>query len=286
MSQGYRFDRTARAERYFVGSMLVHLLMANNFHGLKKLFREIFKDEITPDINSSTDYEIVSELDALRDGSVQNNAVKKLYRELRRVAVPDLFLRWSTKCLVIEAKFFTDPSGGDLVKQINLQKEAIEHVKAYTKYKDFFFKYSALTANPQGPFLGDVYELSWEELLVWITDKNSASEDELYAHDILRCALDRLANEVKAGNGITFEKLKFDQLMDNIPRLIKEKKIYIGFTGGISALMESELEELESRSHFKVSDIRWTDNWISLDLFLQKIFAVRGLFDNYDDSSE
>lgn len=146
MKAGYRFDATARAERYFVATLLTHLLLSDGFAGLKRLFYHMFGDETCASL--SDDFEIVSELDPLRDGSIQDSAVKKLYQEHKRIAVPDLFLRWGHNCLIIEAKFFTDPAAEELHEQVKLQKEAIKKVQPYTFYKNWEVRYATLTIQP------------------------------------------------------------------------------------------------------------------------------------------
>jgi len=127
----YTFDRVARAERYFADTLLPHLLMAHEFMGLKLLFRHVLSQvdfSQFPD-----DFELVTELDPLRDGSVGNETVRTLYRDLGRVTVPDLFVRWDRYCLVIEAKFFTDPADDELTEQVSLQRKAIAvHPRAHT----------------------------------------------------------------------------------------------------------------------------------------------------------
>src|SRR5262245_2830327 len=164
MSAGYRFDRTARAERYFVDTLFAHFLLADNFAGLRLLFEHIFGSEACTGLDE--DFEIVSELDPLRDGSVGNNQVKNLYRQFRRVAVHDIFLHCSHLCLVIEGKFFTDPATEELAKQVNLQREAIDKVKPFTLYKDWQIKFAVLTTTPvKSSLQADITVLSWDTIL-------------------------------------------------------------------------------------------------------------------------
>jgi len=286
MNQEYKFDKTARTERYLVNTLFTHLLMADNFSGLKEIFRLVFSEDSCATLSDNDDFEIVSELDALRDGSIQHPEVKKLYRELKRVAVPDLFLRWSSKCLIIEAKFFTEPSNDSLERQVQLQKDAINSVKKYTAYKDYEITFSTLTINPPKANPTDTTALSWDNILKFITVDENSSKDKIYAKDMLNCALRRAKEENRSGGGVTYEMKTYDQLMSSMTDLIKDGKIFIGFTGGPLALLNAKLDELKERSHYKVSSTRWSDNWISVDVFLNRIFQLRGLFDEYDDSSE
>ena len=46
---------------------------------------------------------------------------------------------------------------------------------------------------------------------------------------------------------VTFEKMKFDDLLTRLPQLIAQGKIFLGFTGGIEALSNvSELGEFRT----------------------------------------
>ncbi len=111
-----RFDETARSERYFSATLLSRLLMVNEFAGLKALFKDL---DIVPANSLSTDIEIVTELDPLRDGAKANKNIESIFAKEGRMAVPDLFLRWGKRILVIEAKFFTAPTIEDLDAQVS-----------------------------------------------------------------------------------------------------------------------------------------------------------------------
>jgi hypothetical protein len=102
--------------------------MVDDFEGIKLLFKHIFNDKI----NEPDDFEIVTELDPIRDGSVYNSEIKKIFKDSGRVAVPDIFIRWGTKVLVIEAKFFTQPSVDELQDQLKLQKDALPAIISNT----------------------------------------------------------------------------------------------------------------------------------------------------------
>jgi hypothetical protein len=285
MADGYRFDGVARAERYFVNTLLSHLLMANNFAGLRSLFCHVFGEGIC--LGLADDFEVVSEVDPLRDGSVDHPVVKKLYREFRRVAVPDLFLRWSHLCLVIEAKFFTDPSDEELREQVSLQREAIRKVQPYTLYKDWAIQHAILNlvGGASGNLDGTVV-LSWDAIMRIIDKPGQQTQDIIYAKQMIQQARERALKELPPGAGITFERLKFDSLLTELPRLVRQGKVFIGFTGGIEALSTADENTLRNRSHYKVSDVRWSDNWLTIDQFLHRLFELRGYFDKYDAHGE
>lgn len=281
---GHKFDELARSERYFVGTLFSHLLMVDNFWGLKQIFKHIYSKETINSIIENYEFEIVSELDALRDGAIKDADIKALYREFRRIAVPDIFLRWANLCIVIEAKFFTNPAIDTLENQINLQREAISKVKMHTAYSEYAFEFIALTIHQKkSPTFNSI---SWETALALLDNKDNSSKDYSYAKSTLHCAVERAKDELKQSSKIRYENIKFHQMMNEISSLIDQGKIYIGFTGGVPALSITTLAELENRINYKISDICWSDNWISLDVFLRRVFELRGMFKQYDNSTD
>lgn len=283
MKPGYRFDATARTERYFVATLLTHLLISNNFTGLKQLFQQIFDSESCTSL--SDDFEIVSELDPLRDGSVQSSIVKKLYQEHKRIAVPDLFLRWGHNCVVIEAKFFTDPAAEELHEQVKLQKEAIKKVQPYTFYNNWEIRYAILTveAVTKIPIPG-IISLTWDQIVAIFNDNDNLSVDMIYAINTIKSAIKRF-RQTETSN-VSYERLKYVDLINQLPRLINQGKVFIGFTGGLEAFESTTLSEIQHRSHYRVSDVQWTDNWFSLDQFLHHIFSLQGYIKTYNDHGE
>ena len=268
----YSFQDVARSERYFVSSLLCHVLMNNNFEGLQSLFKRILGNETCDSLK--LEFEIVSELDPLRDGSVYHNEVKKLYKEFKRIAVPDLFLRWDNQCLIIEAKFFTDPDDGELYEQIRTQMSAIEKVKEFTNYQHMHFYYVALTVN--GIQNNEVLSITWSDVLDIIDILDNKSHDMFYCSHVIKKAVERVRLENKpGGNKVTFEKHTLESLILNLPDFIKKGKIYVGFSGGLDALNQTDLVLLEKRSHYKVSDIRWSDNWITIDNIVRRYIELK-----------
>lgn len=107
------------------------------------------------------------------------------------------------------------------------------------------------------------------------------SEDLNYYKIVIQKAKDRAINE--SARLVNYEKLKFEDLLAKLPQLIIQGKIFVGFTGGIEALSSvSEIAELVNRSHYKVSDTQWTHNWIPLDMFLHKVFELKGYYNKYN----
>lgn len=180
----FKFDEIARSERYFVSTLLTHLLMADDFKGLKTLVRKTHDLHEKPKDDDNEDFEVVTELDPVRDVHYYDNGKNNLLNEHGRVAVPDMFLRWGKNILVIEAKFFTDPADEKVVDQVREQQRAIEIVKKYTEYQgDYNFKYAMLTTRS----LADkeskddkIIRLTWEEIVALIDGLELSSLDNQY----------------------------------------------------------------------------------------------------------
>ena len=227
-------------------------------------------------ITEKDDFEIITELDPLRDGSVYHYEVKKLYKEFKRLAVPDLFLRWGNYCLIIEAKFFTDPAEEDLTLQIKSQREAIKKVIEFTNYSTMKIKFVTLTINKtEAKELehNDIECITWDNILE-ILSATTNSLDIKYCKEVLEKSITRAKAEFKHQD-LIYHKLKFSKLMSDAPQLIKEGVYYIGFTGGIEALERASLNELENRSHYKISAQHISENWIPLDVFLKVVIKLQ-----------
>lgn len=272
----YTFDQVARAERYFADTLLPHLLLAQEFMGLKQLFHHVLPSVDFSQVPET--FEVVTELDPLRDGSVGNGAIRELYRDLGRVAVPDLFVRWDRYCLVIEAKFFTDPADDDLAEQVSLQRKAIATIREHTQYHDQSYQFEHVILGIRHCQIQQVHSITWDELCdVILAPVLTRHESDIqYCQQVIRDAITRAKREREAVGRINFTKMKFAELMGNISTLIQQQKVYIGFVGGERQLAIATLDGLENRSHYKVSDERWSENWITLDQFLHRVFQLKG----------
>lgn len=275
-----QFDKVARSERYFTSTILSHILMVNGFIGLKELFKNFY--EVLETESPSNDFEIVSELDPLRDGSVYCEEVKKLFTEYKRVAVPDIFLRWSNYILIIEAKFFTFPTIEELLVQIKAQKQAINLIKSNSIYRNMNIQYILLTINEindndKGRLQSEKITLfTWEKLYDLLLKNNlfEYSVDAKYCQKILLNSINRAKQELDPSRKKVSYSLinNLNDLINKLPDLINNGNIYIGFSEGIQ---NTTLEDLMNRSHYKVSDTQWSNNWISLDIFLKKLFELK-----------
>lgn len=271
----YNFQDVARSERYFTATLLPHLLMANGFEGADILLRHVFKNtNFKPD----DEFEIVTELDPLRDASVVNNFIKDQFKEHGRIAVPDVFIRRGNYILIIEAKFFTLPYWEDLEYQVGEQKRAFDMVRKETNYVNSTIEYCLLLVKaPDGVKNNSIFTLTWDEILN-LLETNLTSSDSIdikYALDIIKQSNSRAKPELsKISNRGHTHISSIGELVDKLPLLLKERKIYVGFSEGFYS-DEIDLNYLESRSHYKVSDKQYTSNWIRIEDLVAKYISLK-----------
>ncbi|MBP7678787.1 MAG: hypothetical protein KA096_00015 [Bacteroidales bacterium] len=273
--QKYFFQDVARAERYFTATLLPHLLMINNFEGVKILFRHVYNDN---NLSEPDDFEIVTELDPVRDGSVYNDDVRKIYKELGRIAVPDLFIRWGKRILAIEAKFFTEPTSDELQDQLKLQWDALSAIIAQTNYDPSNIQQCLLLINaPKDKLSPNIIILTWDEV-VGLFDKYSTNlhiTDCYQVLSILKGSIARARMELQRASEVTYTKVSnIEELIILLPKLIESKKVWVGFSEGIS-LDEIDLDYLLHRSHYRVSNKKHSPNWIRIDELIAKYISLK-----------
>lgn len=267
-----RFDEVARSERYYTSTILPFLLLSNSYQLLYKLFSKIYMCDI--EYKKTDDIEIVTELDPLRDSSINNEKIKEIYRKEKRIAVPDLFLRINNIIIVIEAKFFTFPDKDEINDQITLQMKAINLIKPYTSYSNCDIIFLALTIEELN-FTNDIKSITWNDIINLLEINNNDS-GYVYYLEILKNAINRAkkANENK-NTDYSYERITFMELLDNCNKYIKEGKVFVGFSGGLLELEKMSLEDMTNRSHYKISKSCISNNWISIDKILGKYIELK-----------
>ena len=75
---------------------------------------------------------------------------------------------------------------------------------------------------------------------------------------------------------LPYTKYSFIDLLEKVPELIRNGLVHVGITGGVSELQKMSMKQLKKRSHYKVSDTRWSDNWITIDQLLYRYIELRG----------
>jgi hypothetical protein len=268
---GYKFDEVARSERYYTSFILPLLLTHDNFRLMKELFPAIFKRGNFDKLKD--DFEIVTELDPLRDGSVNNANIKKLYDDNKRLAVPDLFLRWDNLIVVIEAKFFTYPTDEEISFQISKQKAAIDLVLPETIYNKVKIVFCALTINPIKS--KDFESITWKLIFDLASKVFKSQPDQIsYALRILNDAIIR-ASKPKNPSNVHFKKYNsLSELIEDLPKLLSKKEFYFGFSEGEDELNNMSLSDLNKRSHYRVSNEKFTDNWLSIDQLIKRYIEL------------
>ncbi len=258
-----KFSDTARSERHFSAMLLPHLLLANNFAGLRALFRSL--DRFKGADVDSNDIEIVAELNPIRDFGeppIDSNIPQ---------SVPDLFLRIGENVLVIEAKFFTYPSEKKIDEQITSQRKAIESRLEGTRYKCYSFHYLALTVhdelNPYPNLGDDMSHLTWQKVIEVLEPvvNNAKSLDLKYVLAELKYAVQRSADEQSKSGSVEEGRCKtIQELYQRAPELLAQGYCYIGFTGGVDELKSKNLDDLEKRDHYKYSSCKPNNNWVPM----------------------
>lgn len=273
------FSRTARRERHFTALLLPHLLMSNNFAGARALFASLGLDSgQAPD---SSDIEIVAELNPIghvvgrvTDG---NTADPKKHKQV----VPDLFIRIGGSALVIEAKFFTHPSGSDVARQLSSQRDAIDEALPHTEYSGCRFHYLALTVLP----LDDVAEWpndssrrTWSEVISVLEPVvgTNGGADTVYSLEMLKDAVERSRGEATSSNE-RGRVTSIEKLLKKAITLLKSGYRYVGFIGGEQELRTYTVEDFEERSHYKYSDCQPTNNnnWLPLHSVVSRYLKLK-----------
>ena len=278
------FDSLARSERHLTATLLTHLLMCNDFTGLKALFETL---GIMPTGETkSDDFEVVSELDPLRDSRIGNPKVRKLFDKHGRVAVPDLFLRWGNQALVLEAKFFTEPPKKELASQLEAQERAIDFALEHkVDYKSCHFTYALLTVKQitvmpekvetNKKLLGET--LTWSTVIDTLEERfgDDAAPDVAYCLGKLKSAEKRARKELKQkADWKTIKDIK--TLIANLQEYIERNLIYVGFTGGERALRQASLEELEERHHYKLTEPPAPSrDWLRVDVVVDHYIKLK-----------
>lgn len=261
------FSGTARSERHFTALLLPHLLMSSNFAGARALFGRLGLG--SAQVLDPSDIEIVAELNPIRDVVGRVTDGNKPPSERQGQVVPDLFVRIGNCALVIEAKFFTHPSGSAVADQLSSQRDAIAEVLPHTKYARCSFHYLALTVLPLDDLAEwhpDSSRMTWSEVISVLepvvgTDR---SADTAYALVTLKDAVERSRVEAGTSSKEKGRVRSIGELLQRANTLLESGHRYIGFVGGEPALDTTTVEDLERRQHYKYSDCQPNKNWLPL----------------------
>ncbi len=271
----YYFQDVARSERYFTATHLAHLLMANNFEGTKLFFKQFFQNEV---VDGNEDFEVVTEVDLLRDPGKQDHEIKQLFHDHGRIAVPDLFVRWGKNAFVIEAKFFTLPNISRLKNQVEEQRRAVNYILDKTAYADFKITYAIIALEfKQKNQIKDILTLNWKQIVDLFESQLALpiSNDCKYSITIINDAIERAQNElfpISNTNWIRFNS--FNELYDQWEQLIEAGYLYIGFSEGLSSY-RVDLQHSLLRNQYKVSTTKDNNKWIELKDLIAKYHKLK-----------
>lgn len=151
-------------------------------------------------------------------------------------------------------------------------------IREHTRYHDQSYQFAHVILGTRPCQIQEAHSITWDELCdVILAPVLVRPESDLqYCQQVIRSAIARAKHEREAVGRMNFTKMKFAELMGNLSPLIQQRKVYVGFVGGERQLALATIDELESRSHYKVSDERWSENWITLDKFLHRVFELKG----------
>ena len=272
------FSGTARSERHFTALLLPHLLMSNNFAGARALFEKLGLGSVQ--VLDPSDIEIVAELNPIRDvvgGVTDANTPPP---EKKGQVVPDLFLRIGSSALVIEAKFFTHPSGSAVADQLSSQRDAIAEVLPHTEYRRCSFHYLALTVLPLDDLAewhADSSRMTWSEVISVLEPVvgTDSSADTAYALGALKDAVERSGVEADTSSKAKGRVRSIGELLQKAKTLLESGDRYVGFVGGKRALDTATVEDLETRQHYKYSDCQPNKNWLPLHLVISHYLKLK-----------
>jgi len=269
-----KFSDTARSERHFSAMLLPHLLLANNFAGLRALFRSL--DRFKGADVDSNDIEIVAELNPIRDidGEPNDLHIKQ--------SVPDLFFRIGENVLVIEAKFFTYPSKKEIVEQLNSQREAIESVLNHTCYTSDSIHFLALTAHELSDsptFESDMSHLTWRKVIEILEKAKITADSPDLKHVLIKLnqAVERSNTEQSKSDRPSWKVCKtIQELYQCAPELLAQGYRSVGFSEGQNEkLQRSNLEYLETRHEYRYSKRNPGGNWLPMEAVLLRYLELK-----------
>ena len=281
------FSGTARSERHFTALLLPHLLMSDDFAGARALFGKLRLG--SGQEFDTSDVEIVAELNPIRDVVVRVTDANTPFREKQGQVVPDLFLRIGSSALVIEAKFFTHPSGSAVVDQLSSQRDAIAEVLPHTEYGKCSLHYLALTVLPLDDLAewnADSSRMTWCELISVLEPVVGAdsSADIAYALETLKDAVKRSRVEADTASKEKGRVGSVEELLQKANTLLESGHLYVGFVGGQRALDTATIETLEKRQHYKYSDCQPNKNWLPLHSVISHYLKLKA--EEYARSNE
>ncbi|NIM92100.1 MAG: hypothetical protein GTO18_00075 [Anaerolineales bacterium] len=284
-----RIDDLNRSERYFTATILPYFLAFNSFKHIDEFISALDgPNPLSEDELSSI--ELITEVDFVRDlrkwAEIQEESdlyekYETILKDVGRLAVPDIAIKYGHTIIVIEGKFFQKKSASYYEEQVSLQKKLIELI--YDEFPGYSIFHIFLTADTSLNQIPGIHKVIYwqEEIMELANEITSQYPDHIelgYFKERLEKAISRFSEEFEKPTQPTDRSgtMRFYELGDLIEFLIKNenKDYFVGFTGGYQELLKLTLQGAQERAHWKVNKRQLSEkNWIPRDQFLS-LFGI------------
>lgn len=256
MEGAMRIDDIVRTERYFSAGLLLHLLLANDFAGVRHLLKLLHDRGIVPpgvvaepfDPNA---IQVIAELAVWRD--LLKHPSPPIFDPDTHVPrdVIDVVVIVGGLLVAIEAKFFSPTRLLDIRHQLASQRQALQQLDKYPAAGIQHVCQIVLTADPtvdasslRLPMTPDVGVITWMDIAEMAEQLQGK---EAYMVQRLRCALDRYAIEFGGGEaGPNWAGI------EGLTAVLQRCRTYgasvvVGYAGGEAELRQRPRPELNDR---------------------------------------
>lgn len=302
--ESLRIDDICRTERYYTATLLPYVLFHESFTGLKKFLKMLEhkgvqaisvdaqkkpvqlwqSDEIPHNI------EIITEMDVVRDVKFYSNWLPGLERiNIKASEVrPDVVIIANNLLLVIEGKFFHNPTLQNIKQQVQDQRKVIENTilpfpgYSFNRYCQIFLS----AETEESSKIGCNTCLSWKDIADLA--EQTLGQDHYVTQRIRKALL--LYNIINAKNKKNYiGKEPFAEIIKKCQT--EGDRVFIGHVGGVKKLESADANDL-TKKQFKWD---WSEhpippkipnNWIKGNKFLEVIkkYFPKRLFN--DDSKK
>jgi hypothetical protein len=284
-----RVDDIVRTERYFTAGLLVHLLLADNFAGVRELFslladRGILSPGTAMAPLAPDTVQVIAELAVRRDllrlpGIPTIDSEDDVPRD-----VIDVVVIVGETLVAIEAKFFSPTNLAAIGAQLATQRAALRLLERHADAGIAHVCHVFLSADPTVEATQlwpsdtpDVGVLTWTNIAELAERLQGA---DAYVTQRLRRALDRYA--VEFGDGESGRNWADIEALDAVLQRCQAhgRDVLIGFTGGLAALEARPWSEL-MRRRYKWDrtaggvGMKLARNWIRGDQFAAVMARLR-----------
>lgn len=284
----YRIDDLNRSERYFTATILPYFLVFDSFKHMHEFILAL-NGPTLPSEEDLKSVELITEVDFIRDlrkwaeiheETDRYEKYENLLRDVGRLAVPDVLIKYGKTIIVIEGKFFQKRRPVYYEEQVLLQQKLIDLIKE--EYPTFSFFHVFLTADTSLKQIPGIHKvIYWQgevmKLVNEIVERYPDHTELDYFKRRLENAITRYNEEFEKPTQPTDRSgtMRFYELSDLIDFLVKEENdCFVGYTGGYQELMKTTLQQAQERAYWQVNERQLTErNWIPKELFLA-VFGI------------